>query len=505
MDGRSPSAAFSSTSRVVALLGVVFACLLALTRPALADAPGLTAAANSFCGSSAAPPAAFQHVIWIVFENKPYDSVIGSTSAPYINSLANDCGLATNFTAETHPSLPNYIAMTSGSTQGITDDSGPASHPLDVPNIFNQLGSDWRALQESMPSNCAKSNSGTYAVRHNPAAYYTNIDCAAGDVPLGSTPDLSAKFTFVTPNLCNDMHDCSVQTGDSWLSTFMPQVFASPEYQDGGTVVFVTWDEGSGDDQHIATLAISPYTGGGTQAIDPYDHYSLLRTTEELLGLDTLGKATDASSMRSVFNLDRRDRLWMPLVLAYRRCAAANSTHGVPLASPSCSPPSQTTGHLTVGSLDANHQAANSINHVQLVAAPGTLSTPADEGDMGITTSLTDVRLSSDLTDYTGEVQTVLNVRLTDLATTSSGDDPQTVQDLPFRATVPCAATTDTTVGSTCLLATTFDTLVPGSVKEGMQSIWELSPVQVYDGGSDGDGDTTGDNTLFMNEGIFVP
>jgi phosphatidylinositol-3-phosphatase len=256
------------------------------------------------CEDSGAPPATYQHVVWIVFENKSYGSIIGSPDAPYINSLAHACGLATNFFAEAHPSLPNYIAMTSGATQGITDDSGPSSHLLSVPSVFSQLGSGWRSLQESMPANCAKTSSGDYAVRHNPAAYYTNVNCAGQDVPLGSTPDLSAKFTFVTPNLCHDMHDCSIRTGDDWLAGFMPKVLSSPEYQAGGTAVFITWDEDDGSSlQHIPTIVISPYTTSGTRAGGIYNHYSMLRTTEELLGLSPLGSALSSLSMRSAFGL----------------------------------------------------------------------------------------------------------------------------------------------------------------------------------------------------------
>jgi hypothetical protein len=268
------------------------------------------------CGTATSPPAdGWAHVVWIVFENKSYDDVIGSVNAPTINALASQCGLATSFYAETHPSLPNYIAMTSGSTQGITDDAAPLSHPLDVSSIFSQLGAEgWRSLEESMPSNCDLENSGDYAVRHNPAAYYTNIrtQCASQDVPLGPTPDLSARFTFVTPNLCHDMHSCPTQsdtvtevtTGDAWLSTFLPQVLGSTEYTAGATAIFITWDEGAGTDQHIGTLVISPSTPAGTTSATTFDHYSLLRTTEEMLGLSTyLGDAANAVSMRSDFGL----------------------------------------------------------------------------------------------------------------------------------------------------------------------------------------------------------
>jgi len=266
------------------------------------------APASSPCGTALTPPTTYDHVVWVVMENHSYSEVIGSSSAPYINQLAGQCGSATNFFAESHPSLPNYIAMTSGSTQGITDDNGPSSHPLSVPSIFSQLGSGgWRSLEESMPSNCDLSDSGEYAVRHNPAVYYTNIrtDCASYDVPLGSTPDLSARFTFVTPNLCDDMHDCSVQSGDTWLSGFLPKVFASAQYQAGRTAVFLTWDEDdSGSGNHIATLAIAPSVAAGTTSSTTFNHYSMLRTTEELLGLGSfIGNAATATSMRSAFNL----------------------------------------------------------------------------------------------------------------------------------------------------------------------------------------------------------
>jgi phosphatidylinositol-3-phosphatase len=258
----------------------------------------------------------YRRVVWVVFENKQYSQIIGSANAPYINSVANQCGLATNFYAEAHPSLPNYIAMTSGSTQGITDDSGPSSHPLSVPSIFSQLGSGWKSLQEGMPSNCYLSNSGNYAVRHNPATYYTNIagQCAAQDVPLGTTPDLSARFTFITPNLCNDMHSCPSQsdiatetkTGDTWLSGFLPKLLSSSQYTAGNTVIFITWDEddyNTANNNRIATIVVSPSTPAGAKVTTRYDHYSMLRTTEELLGLSFIGNASSASSLAADFHL----------------------------------------------------------------------------------------------------------------------------------------------------------------------------------------------------------
>lgn len=241
-----------------------------------------------------------QHVVWILMENQDYGSIIGSSSAPYITSLANTYGLATNYAAISHPSLPNYVALTSGSTQGISDDSDPSSHPLNVPSIFSELpGGASRSLEEGMPSNCAQGNSGGYAVRHNPEAYYTNLgsDCSNFDVPFASAPDLSARFTFVTPNLTDDMHDGTIADGDNFLKSYVPAVMATPQYQSGSTAIFITWDENSGSSgNQVPCIVISPYTHGVKDATS-YSHYSLLRTTEELLKVPLLGNAASANSM----------------------------------------------------------------------------------------------------------------------------------------------------------------------------------------------------------------
>jgi hypothetical protein len=320
-DGSWPAAALANVGRSVTSFvdgglanGTTYTYRVASidsATPPHESAPSTTAAATPNaattgpCGRTATRPAAYDHVVWVVMENEANVSIIGSSSAPYINQLANQCGSASQFFAETHPSLPNYIAMTSGSTQGITDDNPPSSHPLNVPSIFSQLSSGWRSLQESMPSNCLLTNSGLYAVKHNPAAYYTNIRtaCASLDVPLASTPDLSARFTFVTPNLCNDMHDCSIATGDAWLSTFLGKVFASSQYAAGRTAVFLTWDEDdSSHSNRIATVVAAPSVAPGTVSSSTFNHYSMLRTTEEMLGLGLLGNATSATSMRNAFN-----------------------------------------------------------------------------------------------------------------------------------------------------------------------------------------------------------
>jgi phosphatidylinositol-3-phosphatase len=246
--------------------------------------------------------------VWIVMENKSFRDVIGSSRAPFTNALASACGLAENFHGETHPSLPNYIAMTSGTTHGIRDDAAPSSHPLRGASIFSQLGPGWRALGESMPRPCAQANSGRYAVRHNPATYYTSVRraCARQAVRLRtSRPDISARFTFITPNLCSDTHDCSVATGDRFLRGIVTRIVSSAEYGQGRTALFITWDEDDGSAaNHIPTIVVAPGMPAGTTSRIRFNHYSLLRTTEELLGIrHKLGAAARARSMRSAFGL----------------------------------------------------------------------------------------------------------------------------------------------------------------------------------------------------------
>ncbi len=257
------------------------------------------------CGVYRHHPKTYRHVVWVVMENRSFDQIIGSSAAPYINNLAHKCGLATRFYAEAHPSLPNYIAMTSGSTHGITDDAPPASHRLGSRSLFGQMKKNWRSLEQSMPSRCDLVSSGKYAVKHNPAAYYTRIRsrCRRRDVRLSNPPDISARFTFVTPNLCNDMHSCSTSVGDTWLSNWLPKVLKTRQYRSGSTAIFLTWDEGSGS-QPIATLVISPYTPAGTTSARRLNHYSMLRTTEAMLGRKRfLGRAATARGMRGAFHL----------------------------------------------------------------------------------------------------------------------------------------------------------------------------------------------------------
>jgi hypothetical protein len=285
-----------------ALAAAIIGCGSKASAPA--DATNVAAARAHPCGTAHGRHAHYTHVVWIVMENTSFTGVIGSADAPYLNSLAKNCGLATNFYAEDHPSLPNYLAMTSGSTQGISDDDGPSSRGIPARSLFGQLGSKWRALAESMHSNCQRSDGNSYVAHHNPPPYYADArnQCAASDVPLGARPDISARFTFITPNNCHNMHSCSVATGDAWLKGFLPKVFHTRQYRSRKAAVFLTWDEGD-ESQRIATFVMSPTTRPGARSGTLMNHYSLLRTTEELLKLPLLGKAASAPSMRRAFGL----------------------------------------------------------------------------------------------------------------------------------------------------------------------------------------------------------
>jgi phosphatidylinositol-3-phosphatase len=271
-----------------------------------ARAAGTSRVPTGICGQRNRAPARFRHVVVVVMENKPFARIIDAADAPYTNALAKRCGLAANYYAVTHGSLPDYIALVSGNTAGLDGAScnpGPKCQSTSR-SIFAQLGGDWWAFQEAMPSNCHRVNSHTYAVRHNPPAYFPRLtSCARNDVPYGQFK-VSRKFIFVTPDLCDDTHNCPVAVGDRWLSIFVKRVVTSRAYRSGGTALFITWDEDDGSaSNHVPMIVVSPYTPSGVRAAGFFDHYSALRTWEEMLGLPCLDKACTAPSMRSAFHL----------------------------------------------------------------------------------------------------------------------------------------------------------------------------------------------------------
>jgi phosphatidylinositol-3-phosphatase len=294
------------------LLRVALVTVVALSTGAGASAHRSAPTPDHPCGVSAQPLAHYSHVMWIWFENESFDSIVGNGQAPYLNTLAKRCGLARNYRSISHPSLPNYIAATSGSTWNINDDGPPKDHALKVPSIYSQLdraGLTWRDYEENAPGGCPLKDAGLYAVRHDPAPYFTRIRaaCARWDVTLGALAsdlvrDSLPSFAFVTPNLCHGMHDCPVGTGDDWLRRWLSRILDSAAYRAGKTAIFITWDEGSGS-SHVALLAIAPSVPAGARGGGRFNHYSLLKTTEQLLGLSLLGHAADRStgSMTSAF------------------------------------------------------------------------------------------------------------------------------------------------------------------------------------------------------------
>lgn len=276
-----------------------------------------TVAAMAPCGSAGMAPATYDHVIWVWMENHSYQQVIGKSAAPYITGLAHACAVATDYHSVGLPSLPNYLGATSGDTWGIHDDGPPSGHVLTVDNLFRQVRRTGRSAvsyEDAMPGNCVLGSTRRYAVKHNPAAYYQGEDdrtaCLSDNLPLG-TADSGAfhdalasnslpAFSFVTPDICNDMHSCPVATGDRWLSEFLPAIFASDAYRSGTTAVFVVWDEGN----PMPFIAVAPTVMPGAAVAARLDHYALLRTTEEMLGItDLLSRAADAPSMRATFRL----------------------------------------------------------------------------------------------------------------------------------------------------------------------------------------------------------
>jgi phosphatidylinositol-3-phosphatase len=245
--------------------------------------------------TTAVPPLA--HVFVIVMENHGYSQIVGSSSAPYINALLGKGGLATNYFAVAHPSLPNYLALAGGSTFGITSDCTTCwINATNIGDSVEAAGKTWKAYEESMPSACFVGDSYPYAQKHNPFVYFNDIRtnparCQAHDVPLTQlATDLASasttpNYAFITPNMCDDMHDCSISTGDSWLQREVPQILGSPAFTTQRSLLALTWDE---DDfttaNQVPLIMISSAIAQGTRSSLGYNHYSLVSTIDAILG-----------------------------------------------------------------------------------------------------------------------------------------------------------------------------------------------------------------------------
>jgi acid phosphatase len=258
--------------------------------------------------AQAAGVPALDHVFIIVMENQPYGSIIGSSAAPYANSLVTTGGLATSYAGVSHPSLPNYLALTGASTYGIASDCTTCW--VSASNIADTLesnGSTWKAYMESMPSPCFVGDSYPYMQKHDPFIYFNDIRtntsrCQSHVVPYSQlSTDLQStsstpNYAFITPNMCNDTHDCVVATGDAWLQQQVPIILSSPAFKTQRSLLAITWDEDDGSaGNHVPLILVGSGVGAGLASAVSYNHYSLLHTVEVARGLPTL-TTNDASA-----------------------------------------------------------------------------------------------------------------------------------------------------------------------------------------------------------------
>jgi phospholipase C len=260
----------------------------------------------------------------VVEENHSFDQVIGSAQAPFLNRLAGQGTLLTGYYAITHPSLPNYLAMVSGDTQGIASDCGGCN--LDAPNLADQLeraGVSWTAYLQGLPAPCSDAHTaGAYAKKHDPFMYFDSVRADPGRcakvVPLDRLDaDLAAgrlpRLVFITPDQAHDMHGAAqggddaalVRTADDWLRALYTKLAASSAWREDTRLV-VTWDEGGGGSRegccgglaaggHVPTIVAGPHLRA-RQDPTTYDHYALLRSVEAAFGLPFLGHAADSTS-----------------------------------------------------------------------------------------------------------------------------------------------------------------------------------------------------------------
>ena len=285
------------------------------------DATGATGSkAFSITISDALAGAPFGHIVIVMLENSNYSSVVGDTAAmPYLNSLIASFGLATQYYANTHPSIGNYEMLATGQVLTNDDSQTPASFPISVNNIVRVLsasGKTWKAYAEDLPYvGYIGGNDGNYAVRHVPLAYLTDVqDSAAGraglvpftqfatDLASGQLPN----FSFITPNLCDDAHNCALSVADTWLKTNIAPLLTSTPFKEDGLLI-ITFDESASDNTHgggrVAAVIVSPASSKpGYQSTTLYQHESTLRLMLQGLGVQTLpGAAATAPSMWEFF------------------------------------------------------------------------------------------------------------------------------------------------------------------------------------------------------------
>ena len=288
------------------------AALAAWAVLACSGSPDLTSGGGGG-GGGGGPVPSLSHVVVVVEENTDYGSVIGSSSMPYLNGLANQYALATQYYANTHPSIGNYFVMTTG--QIITNDDGFGG-TVSQDNIVRRLvagGKTWKSYAEGLPSpGFMGGSSGQYARKHNPLSFFSDVTGSAtqqqnlvpfsqfaSDLASGNLP----SYAFVVPDLCNDAHDCSLGTADAWLRTNIDPLVQSSAFQN--SLLIVVFDESGGDDSNGGGRVACVLAGGkvkrGFQSTTQYQHQSLLRLAAEALGVTPPSAAASAPSMGEFF------------------------------------------------------------------------------------------------------------------------------------------------------------------------------------------------------------
>ncbi|MFG2041135.1 alkaline phosphatase family protein [Dactylosporangium sp. NPDC048998] len=277
--------------------------VLALATTALV-ATGVTAAASQAQAATSVPR--FDHIVLVMFENHAYSQISGSSSAPYFNSLATQGAKFTKSYAITHPSQPNYIALFSGSTQGVTNDNCPKN--FTGANLQSQLagaGLTFTGYSESMPSNgYTGCSSGNYQRKHNSWVDFSSVP-AASNLTYASFPSSSnyaslPTVAFVTPNMCNDMHDCSVATGDTWLKNNLDAYAQWAKTHN--SLLIVTFDEdNSAALNQIFTVFVGANVKAGSYS-EQINHYNVLRTIEGAYGLPGINGAASLSPITDVWS-----------------------------------------------------------------------------------------------------------------------------------------------------------------------------------------------------------
>jgi hypothetical protein len=307
LKARSASVLVSAAIPVVLAVGVlapVSACDTHPVRPPARSAQATSHAAPAPARSHAAQVPAYSHIVVVIEENHSYSQIIGSSSAPYINSLASHGALFTNSHAVSHPSEPNYMALFADSTFGISGDPCPVNKS--GANLGSELiaaGHTYSGYSESMPSpSYTGCTSGEYARKHNPTANFPALPSTVNQT-FAQFPTNFANLptvSFVDPNLLDDMHDGTITQGDTWLKTNMSSYLTWATANN--SLLIVTWDENDGSaGNQVATIFAGAHVKTGKYS-EKITHYNVLRTIEQAYGLTPLRKSATATPITDVFN-----------------------------------------------------------------------------------------------------------------------------------------------------------------------------------------------------------